>query len=66
MALATLCSQLRREHADGAPSFTGFIVDHGLRPGSREEAVQVAKYLTDMGMKDELYWMKKKRMLTAK
>ncbi|KAM0715977.1 hypothetical protein Q7P37_008491 [Cladosporium fusiforme] len=54
MALATLCSQLRREHADGAPSFTGFIVDHGLRPGSREEALQVAKYLTDMDMHSEI------------
>lgn len=52
MALATLCSRLRRDLGSGAPIFTGFIVDHGLRSGSREEALQVARYLKDLGMID--------------
>ena len=49
MALATLCSRLRDEHETSSPAFTGFIVDHGLRPGSREEALLVAEHLRMLG-----------------
>jgi len=50
MALATLCSALRESQQGKALSFTAFIVDHGLRPGSREEAVKVAGYLDQLSM----------------
>jgi hypothetical protein len=53
MALATLCSGLRKSSQQGKVlSFTAFIVDHGLRAGSRDEAVQVANYLDQLGMSD--------------
>ena len=51
MALATLCSGLRESSQHGkALSFTAFIVDHGLRAGSRDEAVQVASHLGQLSM----------------
>jgi tRNA(Ile)-lysidine synthase TilS/MesJ len=49
MALATLCSQLCQRPEGKALSFTAFIVDHGLRPGSDDEALTVAAYLNDIG-----------------
>jgi len=49
MALATLCSKLRQSPAGGGLSFTAFIVDHGLRPGSDDEALTVASYLEQIG-----------------
>lgn len=48
MALATLCSRLRDEQCVEALSFTAFIVDHGLRSGSDEEALKVAKHLEQL------------------
>lgn len=49
MALATLCSQIRR-FDDRFPElrnirFQAFVVDHKARTGSTREARQVAKFL---------------------
>jgi tRNA(Ile)-lysidine synthase TilS/MesJ len=49
MALATLCSKLRQSPAGTGLSFTAFIVDHGLRPGSDDEALTVAMHLKQIG-----------------
>jgi tRNA(Ile)-lysidine synthase TilS/MesJ len=49
MALATLCSKLRQSPAGKGLSFTAFVVDHGLRPGSDDEARTVATYLKNIG-----------------
>jgi len=54
MALATLCSELRQRPEGKALSFTAFIVDHGLRPGSGDEAVTVANHLKHIGSSDKL------------
>ena len=53
MALATLCSELRRCPEGKELSFTAFIVDHGLRPGSGDEALAVATYLKQIGASDK-------------
>lgn len=55
MALATLCSKLRQSPAGKGLSFTAFIVDHGLRSGSSDEALTVATYLKHIGASNELY-----------
>jgi tRNA(Ile)-lysidine synthase len=49
MALATLCSKLRQSPEGSGLSFTAFIVDHGLRPGSDDEALKVATLLKNIG-----------------
>lgn len=54
MALATLCSKLRRSPEGKGLSFTAFIVDHGLRAGSGDEALTVAAYLEQIGASDKL------------
>ncbi|KAI8963016.1 hypothetical protein F5Y11DRAFT_167976 [Daldinia sp. FL1419] len=60
MALAYLCSQVRRKDPDfkvadnPVSGFRGIVVDHGLRQGSREEALAVLKVLKSMGVADEL------------
>ena len=53
MALATLCSKLRRSSEGKGLSFTAFIVDHGLRAGSGDEALTVATYLKQIGASDK-------------
>lgn len=50
MALAAMCSRLRDDQCGEALSFTAFIVDHGLRSGSDEEALEVAKHLEQLSM----------------
>jgi tRNA(Ile)-lysidine synthase TilS/MesJ len=50
MALATLCSKLRQSSEGKGLSFTAFIVDHGLRSGSDDEARTVAMHLKKIGM----------------
>ncbi|KAI0131163.1 hypothetical protein F4814DRAFT_405104 [Daldinia grandis] len=60
MALAFLCSQVRKIDTDFKISdnpisgFRGIIVNHSLRPGSKEEGHAVAKVLKGMGLVDEL------------
>jgi tRNA(Ile)-lysidine synthase len=49
MALATLCSKLRQSPEGSGLSFTAFIIDHGLRPGSDDEALKVAQLLKNIG-----------------
>jgi tRNA(Ile)-lysidine synthase TilS/MesJ len=49
MALATLCSKLRQSPEGRGLSFTAFIIDHGLRPGSDDEALKVAQLLKKIG-----------------
>lgn len=49
MALATLCSKLRQRPEGKGLSFTAFIVNHGLRSGSGDEALTVATYLKEIG-----------------
>ncbi|KAI2617401.1 adenine nucleotide alpha hydrolases-like protein [Hypoxylon sp. NC1633] len=60
MALAFLCSGIRRINPDfmfadnPVSGFRGIVVDHGLRPGSREEGLAVCNVLQDMGFFAEL------------
>lgn len=44
MALAAMCS---RYLPDDAKRFNAFIVDHGIRPGSSQEAQDVSKILIE-------------------
>ena len=60
MALATLCSKLRQSPEGKGLSFTAFIVDHGLRSGSDDEAHTVATYLKAIGASE------KKNLLVCK
>lgn len=56
MALAYLCSKVRELDPlfmvcdNTVASFRGFVVDHGLRPESTQEAEQVCKALRRMGL----------------
>ncbi|KAI1480548.1 hypothetical protein F4774DRAFT_75619 [Daldinia eschscholtzii] len=60
MALAFLCSQLRRTDPDfriadnPVSGFRAVIIDHSLREGSRDEAIAVAKAVKEMGLVDEV------------
>jgi tRNA(Ile)-lysidine synthase len=55
MALATLCSGLRESSQHGKHlSFTAFIVDHGLRSGSHDEALEVAEFLDQLSMPSKI------------
>jgi len=55
MALATLCSRLRESSLHRkALFFTAFIVDHGLRDGSRDEATKVAGFLDQLSMPSKI------------
>ncbi|KAI2611386.1 adenine nucleotide alpha hydrolases-like protein [Hypoxylon fragiforme] len=61
MALAFLCSQVRKLEPDFkfsdnvVSNFRGFIVDHGLRPESSEEAKFVCKALHNMDFSAEIF-----------
>ncbi|KAI9713176.1 MAG: hypothetical protein M1820_001161 [Bogoriella megaspora] len=53
MALATLCTRFRDQFI-----LKAFIVDHGARPGSYDEALEVAKYLKSHDLKTEILRIK--------
>lgn len=53
MALASICSDFKKENQLHY-SFSGFIVDHGLRSESREEALQVANELRRLDIEPEI------------
>ncbi|KAI1780601.1 adenine nucleotide alpha hydrolases-like protein [Hypoxylon cercidicola] len=60
MALAFLCSQLRK-HCDDfkisdnpVSGFRGLVIDHGLREGSQKEGLAVCEALRDLGFVAEL------------
>lgn len=61
MALAYLCSQIRRHTHDieitdnPCSGFRGFIIDHKLREGSTEEARNVATALQRLGVPGEVH-----------
>ncbi|KAF2166109.1 hypothetical protein M409DRAFT_23837 [Zasmidium cellare ATCC 36951] len=50
MALAAVCSDLQTLHPTFQGAFRGFIVDHGVRKGSDEEARKVATELERIGI----------------
>ncbi|KAI0385309.1 adenine nucleotide alpha hydrolases-like protein [Hypomontagnella monticulosa] len=60
MALAFLCSQVRKQDADfkiadnPVSGFRGMVIDHGLREGSREEGLAVCRTLENMGFFHDL------------
>jgi tRNA(Ile)-lysidine synthase len=60
MALAFLCSKLRRYHPEmkitdnHVGNFRGFVVDHRLRDGSDLEAASVVRALRGMGLDGEV------------
>lgn len=60
MALAALCSRLQaasRSQDGEAPlltEFRAFVVDHGVREGSNDEANSVAKIMAEKGICDGL------------
>ncbi|EKG19195.1 tRNA(Ile)-lysidine/2-thiocytidine synthase [Macrophomina phaseolina MS6] len=57
MALATLCTDLSDEingSYDDTEVFTAFIVDHQLRQGSSEEALEVQEHLYKLGIPSEV------------
>ncbi|GIZ41714.1 hypothetical protein CKM354_000501000 [Cercospora kikuchii] len=52
MALASICSSYKKEYRQH--NFTGFIVDHGVRPESSDEAFKVAEELQRLGIDPEI------------
>ncbi|KAI1381403.1 adenine nucleotide alpha hydrolases-like protein [Hypoxylon crocopeplum] len=69
MALAFLCSQVRKQDPDfkfsdnPVSGFRGMVVNHGLRQGSKEEAFGVYNTLKDMGFYAEMIPLKWSRAL---
>ncbi|KAI0121435.1 adenine nucleotide alpha hydrolases-like protein [Hypoxylon sp. NC0597] len=61
MALAFLCSQIRKRDPDfkisdnAVSGFRGLVIDHGLRQGSEAEGLAVCKALDDMGIAAEVH-----------
>ncbi|PNS18456.1 tRNA(Ile)-lysidine synthetase [Sphaceloma murrayae] len=46
MALAHLCHHFQSNDYNSRPLFTAFIVDHGVRPGSLEEAHRIRNFVS--------------------
>ncbi|OTB01581.1 hypothetical protein M426DRAFT_14332 [Hypoxylon sp. CI-4A] len=69
MALAFLCSQVRKVNPDFKVSdnpvsgFRACVIDHGLRTGSHEEGLAVCEALKEMGFLSELFQLNWSRML---
>lgn len=53
MALVALCRHFR-DHVDSKINFKAFIVDHGLRHKSAEEAAQVCEDVYNLGIEAEV------------
>ena len=53
MALATLCATMGRLRNPFRPQFHAFVVDHGARPESQDEAQIVVSRLKDLGVSGE-------------
>lgn len=49
MALASLCAKVMQQESNYW-QFRAFVVDHGARPGSKEEAQAVCEVLQNKGM----------------
>ena len=57
MALASLCAKIQQRDLIRGLSFRAFVVDHGARAGSSEEAEAVSKVLLQKGtLKSLLSW----------
>lgn len=59
MALAAICSEIQYRHKEFNNAFKGFIVDHGVREESAQEAKNVAAELLRLGIPSrilKLYW----------
>lgn len=60
MALAALCSRLQSasqsQEGEAPPltEFQAFVVDHGVREGSNDEANSVARIMGEKGIYDDL------------
>lgn len=56
MALASICSAFTKQNKQfqDCNPFSGFIVDHGLRPESKDEALKVAEELRRLGIGPEI------------
>lgn len=54
MALAAMCSDLQSKYQAFGHAFKGFIVDHGVRKGSDQEARNVAAELERIGIPVEI------------
>ncbi|KAL8832056.1 MAG: hypothetical protein Q9191_000510 [Dirinaria sp. TL-2023a] len=54
MALATLCADVKQPRSVFRPKFHAFVVDHGARSGSRNEAEAVAARLQDLGLRSTI------------
>ncbi|KAI2641995.1 adenine nucleotide alpha hydrolases-like protein [Xylaria nigripes] len=71
MALAYLCSQLKRYGSNFTVSdnpisnFNAFVVDHLLREGSTEEAYAVKQIMRDMGHRSDVYQISWKKILAS-
>lgn len=54
MALATLCADMKQPGQVLRPKFHAFVVDHGARSGSRNEAEAVIARLQDLGLRSTI------------
>jgi tRNA(Ile)-lysidine synthase len=65
VALMSLAARWRRERANG-PKLGVLTVDHGLRPGSREEAEQVGRMASSLGLPHAILTWEQKQPAAAR